>query len=499
MGISYNTFILPTATSYTPPGGTAQSGMAFTGSGGTTVQMLGTGNAGIGELVYDKTNVVLQGILNAVRVSGNSNDYSVTGFASSDLMGRINAFIAGSIQIANTIGGWLTTATAHLDTSSIVYGGTTMSVAMRNSSNVIVGYLKMTGTGLTSTGLSKAVITSVQHEDATHTLVPGDLVTYGTAGKSANFLMYGLLKVTDSAFGDAGVLGSVFNAKNEIYTAHNSTSSMDGGLGNDTYELGSYTATIVDSAGIDKIVSTVTRSLASLATIENLTLTGSAVADGTGNALANVIIGNAGANTLTGAVGNDTLDGAGGNDTLRGGDGNDALTGGLGNDAIYGDGGIDFIRGGDGNDTVYGGIANDQIFGDAGNDIIHGGAGRDSITGGAGADTFVFDASTDSGALSSSRDYIADFIHNQTPGLSDRIDLSAIDASTKAAGNNNFVFLGKGVFTGVAGQLHYKLQDLSGSANDRTFIEGDTNGDKIVDFQIELNGIKALVAADFIL
>ena len=148
---------------------------------------------------------------------------------------------------------------------------------------------------------------------------------------------------------------------------------------------------------------------------------------------------------------------------------------------------------------IYGGIANDQIFGDAGNDIIHGGAGRDSITGGAGGDTFVFDASTDSGACLRAATTSRTSCTTPRSGLSDRIDLSAIDASTKVSGNNAFTFIGKGVFTGVAGQLHYKLQDLSGSANDRTFIEGDLNGDKIVDFQIELNGIKALVAADFIL
>ena len=43
--------------------------------------------------------------------------------------------------------------------------------------------------------------------------------------------------------------------------------------------------------------------------IENLTLTGAAAINGTGNDLANVITGNAAANLLTGNAGNDTLHG----------------------------------------------------------------------------------------------------------------------------------------------------------------------------------------------
>ena len=58
-----------------------------------------------------------------------------------------------------------------------------------------------------------------------------------------------------------------------------------------------------------------------------LTLTGSAVINGTGNANANTITGNSAANALSGGAGNDTLIGGAGIDTLTGGAGADVLTG----------------------------------------------------------------------------------------------------------------------------------------------------------------------------
>ena len=40
---------------------------------------------------------------------------------------------------------------------------------------------------------------------------------------------------------------------------------------------------------------------------------------------------------------------------------------------------------------------------------------------------------------------------------------------------------------------------MPGSVNDRTIIEGDTNGNRVADFQIQLTGLKTLTAGDFIL
>lgn len=60
--------------------------------------------------------------------------------------------------------------------------------------------------------------------------------------------------------------------------------------------------------------------------IENLTLTGTAAINGTGNVGNNILTGNSANNTLTGLDGNDIFVGAGGKDTLIGGAGSDKFT-----------------------------------------------------------------------------------------------------------------------------------------------------------------------------
>jgi len=91
--------------------------------------------------------------------------------------------------------------------------------------------------------------------------------------------------------------------------------TLIGGLGDDTYVLENGADAVVDTGGADTITSTITRSLAGFATIENLPLLGSAAANGTGNGLANILTGNDAANTLNGGLAVDTLNGGLGNDT----------------------------------------------------------------------------------------------------------------------------------------------------------------------------------------
>ena len=97
-----------------------------------------------------------------------------------------------------------------------------------------------------------------------------------------------------------------------------------GGLGNDIYIVDTTTDTIIENAsgGTDTIQSSINYTIAA-ANIENLTLTGTAAINGTGNAANNVITGNTANNILNGGSGNDILNGGLGIDTLIGGTGID--------------------------------------------------------------------------------------------------------------------------------------------------------------------------------
>ncbi|MEZ5774812.1 MAG: M10 family metallopeptidase C-terminal domain-containing protein [Hyphomicrobiaceae bacterium] len=155
---------------------------------------------------------------------------------------------------------------------------------------------------------------------------------------------------------------------------------------------------------------------------------------------------------------------------------------------------IERAYGGNGDDEITGNAVANIIFGRGGDDRINGGAGRDTMYGGSGNDDFVFSSEGHSGRTAGTRDIIKDFTH-----LRDDINLRPIDANPFAAGNQAFHWRGTGGFTGAKGDLHYKVFNRPGSANDMTIVEGDLNGDRKADFQIELTGIKVLSPADFML
>jgi len=194
-----------------------------------------------------------------------------------------------------------------------------------------------------------------------------------------------------------------------------------------------------------------------------------------------------GNDTVNGSSGSDTIYGDGGDDRLHGNGGNDMLVGGDGADTLFGDAGNDTLVGGDGADTLSGG---------SGRDILAGGAGRDVMTGGSDRDMFDINSVKETGKTASTRDVITDFKTGE-----DKLDLSTIDASSRSTGDQAFRFVSKpgGPFSGAAGELRFFQEDRSGTANDRTIVHGDVNGDRIADFQIELSGLKTLTAGDFLL
>jgi Ca2+-binding RTX toxin-like protein len=179
--------------------------------------------------------------------------------------------------------------------------------------------------------------------------------------------------------------------------------------------------------------------------------------------------------TKTGTILSETMNGTGEQDVLDGSWGNDTLNG-LG-----------------GNDRLIGGIGNDTLNGGDGKDVLIGGEGRDTLTGGADADVFRFEKTGDSSKLSSLRDIITDFKAGE-----DRIDLSAIDANNRLAGDQAFTLLAgtNAKFTG-AGQIRTSYQMVGGK--EYTVIEGNADAIGLADFSIALLGHHNLTANDFFL
>lgn len=177
-------------------------------------------------------------------------------------------------------------------------------------------------------------------------------------------------------------------------------------------------------------------------------------------------------------AGNDTLTGDDGNNSLRGFNGSDVLNGGGNNDTLVGGNGKDFFDGGENDDTLFGG---------KGMDLLEGGLGQDLLTGGKGADNFYFDSALDA-EWAISLDFIRDFRHDQH----DKIDVSAIDAIAGGVINDDFTFIGKQQFHGIAGELRYQKSGTN------VLLQGDTDGDGAPEFGILVHAAK-LVSADFYL
>jgi Ca2+-binding RTX toxin-like protein len=217
-----------------------------------------------------------------------------------------------------------------------------------------------------------------------------------------------------------------------------------------------------------------------------------------------MVRGGAGRDTLRGEDGDDNLYGEEGNDLLQGGDGNDVLLGGLGHDTLQGGRGRDVLNGGGDDDVVSGGEGHDHLRGEdgrdrlsggTGNDTLIGGAGQDTLSGGTGADVFEFWRETDSSPIA--RDVILDF----QQGL-DILDLSSIDARDTGGGfsdrDDAFTFLGEGRFSGAGAELRYDIFVIGGGQS-VTILRADTNGDRVSDFELRLEGAFHLTPADFVL
>jgi Ca2+-binding RTX toxin-like protein len=297
-----------------------------------------------------------------------------------------------------------------------------------------------------------------------HLTLSGSSAINGTGNSLANKITgNGAANTLNGGSGNDVLRGAAGNDK--LY-GDSGADTMLGGAGNDTYYVASTgdkvyetisTTSTTNAGGIDKVVSSVSFSLAAykgVSFVEHLTLSGSSAINGTGNGLANRITGNGAANTLKGGSGNDSL------------------------------------SGGNGSDTLYGEKGNDTLYGNSGNDLLRGGAGSDLLYGGTGKDVFRLDA-----ALSASTNV-------------DRIrDFSVADDTIQL---ENAIFTRFGTKTGTIASGNFKASTSGRATDSNDYILYETDTGKIFydadgngaggSVEIALVGTQlALTAADFIL
>ena len=247
--------------------------------------------------------------------------------------------------------------------------------------------------GVTLSGLERMLITTGSGNDSIKNIIAATDDYIDTGAGSDRI---------ESGAGNDTIMGG---AGNDYLDGGVGNDMMYGGEGDDSYIVDSLGDVIVELAlsGNDSVQAGITYSLANVANVERLYLTGSAAINATGNALDNTLYGhlNSAANILTGGLGNDlyVLDlGDSAVELLDQGIDTVAtkvdytLTANIENMFASSNIGLR-MTGNELSNNIKGSAFNDQIDGAAGNDTLEGGAGNDTLTGGAGNDVFVFAAS----------------------------------------------------------------------------------------------------------
>ncbi len=221
----------------------------------------------------------------------------------------------------------------------------------------------------------------------------GDVVTelasQGTDTVQASIAYTLPANVENLTLTGTAAINATGNTLANVLTGNSAANVLTGGAGNDTYVVDNPGDAVVENVneGTDTVQSSITYTLPG--NVENLTLTGVAAINATGNALANTLTGNSAANVLTGGLGNDTyVVGAGDTVAENPGEGTDTvqssvtytLDANVENLTLTSSAAIN----GTGNNF------NNSLTGNTAANVLDGGAGNDTLTGGRGNDSYIF-------------------------------------------------------------------------------------------------------------
>jgi Ca2+-binding RTX toxin-like protein len=463
----------------------------LTGTGNTLNNKI-TGNSGNNSLVGNDGNDSLDGGAGNDTLNGGvGNDSldgglgidSFDGGAGNDTLkgGNDNDSLLGSAGSDSLDGG--------LGADTLNGGAGSDTYVVDNSQDLIL--LDTEGTDTVQSSISYRLTSDLEHLTLT-----GSSTINGTGNDLDNTILGNSgINTIDGGIGKDSIDGGAGNdilkgGAGDDTLKGNSSNDLDtlvGGAGNDEYYVDSAEDVIIENStvGTDKVLSTATSYTLS-DNVEDLTLSGTANINGTGNSTGNTITGNTGSNFIDGGAGDDTMVGGTGNDIYMVDSTNDVITESstltteidiafssanftLANNVnvekliLTGTSNLTGI-GNTSNNILIGNDGNNTLTGSGGNDILDGGLGTDSLVGGTGDDVYV---------ISDSGDVI-------TEALDNGLDTAQSSIATYTLANNveNLVLLGTADLTGIGNSLANRVvgnsgnNDLRGGRGHDTLIGG---------------------------
>ena len=377
----------------------------------------GTGNTLDNVLIGNSANNVLTGLDGNDTLDGGTGADTLIGGAGNDTYVVDNA---GDV-ITEDVNGGTDTVRASLNwvlganLENLVLTGTANINGTGNTlANVITGN---DGNNYIDGGAGADTLIGGKGDDTYVIDDPNDVITENagegndTVRTSASYVLGGNIENL-VLLGTTAINGTGDSGNNSI-TGNTAANRLDGGLGADTLIGGTGDDTyVVDNTGDvitelanegnDSVESSITWTLG--ANLENLTLTGTAAINGSGNSLANSLTGNSGNNVLDGGTGADAMAGGLGDDTYLVDDAGDVVYEALnaGTDTVRSS--ITYTLGlnlenllltGSANLNATGNSLANVITGNDGINIIDGGTGNDTMAGGKSDDTYLVDSSLD--------------------------------------------------------------------------------------------------------